>query len=320
MNSPAAGRIARTCLALVALQFLHVCAWAQPNKVAGNWQMYNEQHFKFDRNATITAAGNRIMVDNGAGFVGPADLNGNVITLLGLQTGTVSADGNLITWSNGYQWVRQGSNVPVPVPAPPIINLAGEWTGIYADGSKAPRAGKITQRGEVLGFDNGEGAVSSGKVLGRKVEATSWGLTGEISADDKSIAWSNKTTWRRRTEADTREAARAALPREIRAFSNGRQIEFRNEAGFVAEMQITYNAATSASTPTVLSSGKLAFTEIKSFTIPETAPNTKITIRIVGTATTNDRFFTTTVNGEDDFPKQCFKAWGTFLSPQGGNC
>jgi hypothetical protein len=315
-NNLTPGRLVRTCFALLALH-LPVLALAQANKLAGTWQMFNEQQFKFDRNATITAAGARIIVDNGAGLVGPADVNGNLITVLGLQTGTVSANGDLITWSNGYKWVRQGSSVSVAPPA--IVDLAGEWTALSADGRKAPRAARVTQRGETLSFDNGDGSASAGKIAGRRVEATAWGVTGEISVDDKRIAWSNNTTWRRRTEADIQEAARAALPREVRAFSKGRLIEFRNEAGYVAEMQISYVLAAGNQAATQ-SSGKLAFTETKSLTIPETAANTKITIRIVGSATTNDRFFTTTVNGDDDFPKQCFKAWGTLFSPQGGKC
>ncbi len=154
-NTLTAGQLMRTCLTLLALQFLPVLALAQSNKLAGTWQMFNEQQFKFDRNATITAAGARIIVDNGAGLVGPADVNGNLITVLGLQTGTVSANGDLITWSNGYKWVRQGSSVSVVPPA--ILDLAGEWTALGADGRKAPRAARVTQRGETLSFDNGEG-------------------------------------------------------------------------------------------------------------------------------------------------------------------
>jgi len=317
MIGSAVPRLMRTCLALMAMQLLPTPALAQADRLAGTWLMFNEQKFKFERTATLTAAGNQVIVNNGAGLTGPADVRGNMIILHGLLTGTVSANNDLITWSNGYQWVRQGSNVSV-APPPPTIDLAGEWTGIYADGRKAPRAGRITQRGDVLSFDNGEGSVSAGKISGHAVEATGWSLTGEITTDGKSIVWSNKTTWRRRTEADVREAARP-LPREVRAFANGRQIDFRNDAGFVAEMQVSYFDAASTQLTTV-SSGKLAVAQSKTFWIPDTVVKTPITIRIVGVATTNDRFFTTTLNGDDDFPRQCFKAWGTLFSPQGGKC
>lgn len=96
-----------------------------------------------------------------------------------------------------------------------------------------------------------------------------------------------------------------------------RTITFFEQAGFVASMSITYTPK--GSSPTTVSSGNQSVGFTKTFQIPDTEPNSTISVSMTGKSTMNNNFFSTTVpwtfTGD-----VCFKAWGTLFSPQGGSC
>ena len=278
----------------IALPWLPTFALAQPDKLAGSWQIFNEQFVKLPRTATIAAAGPQIILDNGSGLTGPAELRGNAIVLLGLLNGTVSANGNQIAWSNGYRWARQT--------APESIDLTGEWIAFDEGGNRSPNMATITQQGMALTLNNGVGSVAAGRLAGGKVDAPNWGVTGGIGVDWKSISWSNRTRW-------------------SRIWAHGRQISFENAGAFVAVMQVTYVPA-GTRLEQAMSSGPLAPGRSKAITVPETTPNTTITVRIsIANPTGPSRIaHTAMLSGDEDFPKQCFKALGTVFNPQLGIC
>ncbi|MEO6391223.1 MAG: hypothetical protein ABIP75_05170 [Pyrinomonadaceae bacterium] len=101
-----------------------------------------------------------------------------------------------------------------------------------------------------------------------------------------------------------------------------RTITFYNTAGFTAKLMVMYYPPPNAqgiSMPLIFMSEDLPSGQGKSFLIPESAPNTKVTVKLVGISTLNDDFFSEVLDGEFT-GLHCYKAWGTLFSPQGGKC
>ena len=98
----------------------------------GEWKMFEANGKQYDKKATITQQGTTVNLNNGYGSNASVSLQGSTIavTAWGL-TGTVSADGKRIDWSNGYRWERYNifdrpeievvQETPTPTPAPTPI-------------------------------------------------------------------------------------------------------------------------------------------------------------------------------------------------------
>jgi hypothetical protein len=104
-----------------------------------------------------------------------------------------------------------------------------------------------------------------------------------------------------------------------------RTIKFFNEAGYVAEMVITYFVnqninGTKILMPKTIVTDKITAGVSRSVVIPkDIVTTTPIQVYIRGYGTTKNDVFSTTV-GTDFNGEICYKAWGTIFSPQGGNC
>jgi hypothetical protein len=100
-----------------------------------------------------------------------------------------------------------------------------------------------------------------------------------------------------------------------------RTITFRNEGGFNARLMVVYSEVGPGGFPLtkILTTEETMLGQSKSLVIPESAPNQMITVQLIGTATTNDNFFSTKLDAGFTGDR-CFKSWGTLFSPQGGAC
>jgi hypothetical protein len=156
---------------------------ANQSTLSGTWAMYNDKNVKYDKPATITQNGSSLTVDNGYGSVTNANLNGSTFTSYGL-TATVSADGNRISWSNGFVWKKQLTSTN---------SLTGTWAMYNDKNVKYDKPATITQNGSSLTVDNGYGSVSTVNLNGSTF--TSSGLTATVSADGRKISWSNGFVW-----------------------------------------------------------------------------------------------------------------------------
>ena len=102
---------------------------------------------------------------------------------------------------------------------------------------------------------------------------------------------------------------------------DGRTITFKNEAGYVAQMMVIYlvSGPNGVVIPKTVFTDKIAVGQKAVLVIPDTAPNTKVTISFLGVATIPSGFFSTTLDSKFT-GDPCYKAWGTIFSPQGGKC
>lgn len=108
-----------------------------------------------------------------------------------------------------------------------------------------------------------------------------------------------------------------------------RQIRFQNDAGYDANMIVTYFEdqvinGTTIAMPKFLSTGFINGLggKFRLVSIPKnTSKGMQITIAIQGSTTVKNDMFSTTLPA--DFaasPQPCFKVWGTALNPDGGKC
>ena len=143
------------------------------------------------------------IVDNGA-FLTLTNENGdtstgqyqgqNGIVAPGWQfvTGTLSADGSQINWSNGTFWARCNSGGG----GHQRLSLTGTW---YAQGSRNQSC-SIRQRGNNLQLSNESGDHASGQITGKRQLTTSWNgtsIVGTVTENGNRINWDNGTFWTR---------------------------------------------------------------------------------------------------------------------------
>lgn len=109
--------------------------------------------------------------------------------------------------------------------------------------------------------------------------------------------------------------------------TDSRQIVFKNEAGYDAQIFVQYFemqdiGGTKVAMPKSVASGFINLGKSRTITIPkETAPNMPITIYLQSNATLKNDIYSTTLPW--DFkasPLQCFKTWDTLFTPKGGKC
>lgn len=100
-----------------------------------------------------------------------------------------------------------------------------------------------------------------------------------------------------------------------------RALTFRNEAGFVAKMMVQYLEVGPGGVPMpkFLFTDDIPVGQSKTLVVPASAPNTQVTVSLIGSGTTKDNFYSTNLEGAFS-GSRCFKAWGTLFSPQGGTC
>mgnify|MGYP003524587706 CR=1 FL=1 len=89
------------------LLLLTFSAFAQNLNLEGSWTMYNDKGEKYDKPAKVAQSGSKLSINNGYGGKSTAVINGSSFTTSDGLTGTVSADGTKIDWSNAYVWVRR---------------------------------------------------------------------------------------------------------------------------------------------------------------------------------------------------------------------
>lgn len=107
-------------------------------------------------------------------------------------TGTVSADGRRIDWSNGGYWEAEG---PAPATGP---DITGSWIAVIPAKSFRRGGYSITGSAEKLRFLSYDGASSTGYYLDAStVLAEQWKVTGKVRSDGRRIDWSNETYWER---------------------------------------------------------------------------------------------------------------------------
>lgn len=335
------------CLWLFLLTF---SAFAQTLNLEGRWEMYNDKGEKFDKLAKVAGGKDKVMIDNGYGARSTAVIQGNTLTTSDGLTGTISADGARIDWSNAFVWVRQGAAAPrklVEIEAlpgdPPIrkvkifnnAGFVGRMTATYSDKQGVAKTVKSKEL-MVLQADTIEipPDVSPAPIEIKFLKGT--GVTAQIKSEYAEFStvtlpasFNGELCYRMEGTLVNPVVSNCDNSIGDATSSDARQIRFQNDAGYDAQMTITYFVTevvngNSIPMPKTVSSGFINGLggKFRMLNIPKnTAPNMPIQIILTGNATVKDGIFSTTLPA--DFPASpapCFKVWGTLFDPKGGTC
>jgi hypothetical protein len=336
------------------LLLLTFSAFAQTPNLEGRWEMYNDKGEKFDQLAKVAGGRDKVTIDNGYGARSTAVIMGNTLTTSDGLTGTISADGKKIDWSNAYIWVRQGSAAPrklveiAALPGDPPISppsrkiklfnnagFVGRMTATYYDKQGVAKTvrtnGLMVLQNETLEIP----AETSPKPIeikflnGTGINAQGNDQYAEFSTVTIPASFSGELCYR--VEGTLVNPVVSNCDNSIGDATNSdvRQIRFQNDAGYDAQMTITYFVnevvnGTSIPMPKTISSGFINGLggKFRLLNIPkDTAPNMPIQIILGGNATVKDSIFATTLPANfAASPAPCFKVWGTLFDPKGGTC
>jgi len=339
-----------TIAAVLWLLLLNLSAIAQTPNLEGRWEMYNDKGEKYDQLAKVAGGKGRVVIDNGYGARSTAVIQGNTLTTSDGLTGTISADGTKINWSNAYVWVRQGADTRwnrvevAPIPDTPpsrkikIFNNAGfvgRMTATYYDKQGIAKTVKSKEL-MVLQADTIEiPPETSPKPIeikflkGTGINAEINSQYAEFSTLTIPASFSGELCYR--VEGTLVNPVVSNCDNSIgdATSSDVRQIRFQNDAGYDAQMTIMYFVnemvnGNSVPMPKSVTSGFINGLggKFRMLNLPkETSPNLPITIHLVGNATVKDGIFSTTLPANfAASPAPCFKVWGTLFDPKGGTC
>lgn len=334
------------CLCLLLLTF---SAFAQTPNLEGSWTMYNDKGEKFDKLAKVARGRDGLAIDNGYGARSTAVIKGNTLTTSDGLTGTISADGSKIDWSNAYVWVKQGAAAPrieiaaLPGDPPPsrkikIFNNAGfvgRMTATYYDQQGTAKTVKSKEL-YVLQADTLEiPAETSPKPIeikflkGTGVSAQLNSQYAEFSTVTIPASFSGELCYRVEGTLVNPVVSNCDNSVGDATSSDIRQIRFQNDAGYDAQMTVMYfvNEMIDGNSIPMLKTVASGFInglggKFRMLNIPKnTSPNMPISIQLVGNATVKDGIFSTTLPANfAASPAPCFKVWGTLFDPKGGTC
>ena len=335
------------CLWLVLLTF---SALAQTLNLEGSWEMYNDKGEKFDKPAKVAQSGTKLSINNGYGGKSTAVINGNTFTTSDGLTGTISADGTKINWSNAYVWVRQGAAAPrklVEIAAlpgdPPIRKIkvfnnagfVGRMTATYYDKQGVAKTVKsnslMVLQSETLEIpaETSPKPIEIKFLKGTGVNAQGNDAYAEFSTATIPASFSGELCYRVEGTLVNPVVSNCDNSVGDATSSDARQIRFQNDAGYDAQMTIMYFVnevinGNSTPMPKTITSGFINGLggKFRLLNIPkETAPNMPIQIILTGNATVKDSIFITTLPANfAASPAPCFKVWGTLFDPKGGTC
>ncbi len=152
--------------------------------LSGIWEMYDNKNVKYEKTALIQQNGTTLNVNNGYGSASTVTLNGANFSMSGL-TATVTGDGNRISWSNGFVWIKQITSAN---------SLTGFWVMYNDKNVKYDKFAEISQNGTTLIVNNGYGTVANANVTGSTFTLS--GLTANVAPVGNTIIFSNGFTWK----------------------------------------------------------------------------------------------------------------------------
>jgi len=330
------------------LLLLAFSAFAQTLSLEGMWTMYNDKGEKYDKPAKVAGGKDKVKIDNGYGAQSTAVIQGNTLTTSDGLTGTISADGTKINWSNAYVWVRQDTRwnraevAPIPDTPPSrkikIFNNAGFVGKVTATYYDKQGVAKTVKSKELLVLQDDTLEIPS-ETSPKPIEIKflkGTGITAQITSQYAEFStvtipasFSGELCYR--VEGTLVNPVVSNCDNSIGDATNSdvRQIRFQNDAGYDAQMTVMYFVnevvdGNSIPVPKTIVSGFINGLggKFRMLNIPKnTAPNMPIQIILGGNATVKDGIFATTLPA--DFaasPAPCFKVWGTLFDPKGGTC
>lgn len=312
--------------------------------LTGRWEMYAGDGAKYDKPGTVTQNGANLTINNGYGSESPGRLDGLKLTATGWGlTGTVSASGDRIDWSNGVRWERQDlfsgkseraaipDNPSSPVPADnrtlTLKNTGGINATITLYKSDRPLSDytPVTQLKWVDGGSSPTKNFGDGlkPETGLEVEITMkvgglggfWDLPiyrGIVNTPSTNICFEVGGT-----------AYKAIVnPCNNTKATESAHLKFVNEAGYVSFMKLDYTAELSAASfapKSIRTDDTLLGMERKIY-FPRDSVGSEMTLTINGNGVAKPIVLSRKLTAANRSDVPCYKVWGDVVQPKASPC
>ena len=173
-----------------AVGSLQVTASAQTSQAGlflGTWCAQGDP----TKTTSVASSGSYVTITNERGAASRAYVQGGgtptIVSNKWNVHGNLNPSGHTITWSNGTSWSRCFDGA--------VPTISGTWHPASGQGSCS-----IDQRGQSLYLKNESGQSASGAFTAKTAIVALWNgteVTGTLSKNRKTIAWSNGTSWSR---------------------------------------------------------------------------------------------------------------------------
>jgi hypothetical protein len=311
-------------------------AFQTANDLSGNWKMYGKDGLPYEKNAVITQNGTSVTLDNGYGSVETVSfLDSKLMVRSWRLTGTVSADGNRIDWSNGIYWTK--NSTPTTAGSGMITrtitlkNNSGFRIAGYLYRLNSSNVSSIAAH-TTGSIDNSNSlALGVSQTIGSEVKIPSDDLVelriylfgDSVFGVDGAPIFQAILPRNKDYTTFCYEATGTFFDPGVKACDGSptyesKYISFKNEAGFDSKMSLTYfplgKTATSITTTETTRVGYQ-----RKLYLPLDADIDKpMTLKI-----SKEGFSNPVLSREvslSDFETICYKIWGSFLTPKVSPC
>jgi hypothetical protein len=319
--------------------------------LSGTWAMFEGNGKKYEKNAVITQNGASVTLNNGYGSQATENLVGSKLSVRTWKlTGTVSADGKRIDWSNGFYWVKNDL-----WDRPQILSLeekAKQETSPVTENKKEivwPEAGKLRR---LITIKNKSGFNISGNLIMRfdydssdnkndvKSNVTTGGLMSG-QGETLNVPFDTKTDYELWIRLDgNKPLFIATLPKNedlttfcyevtgtyfvpvVKTCDGGttyeaKYISFKNEAGFNSTMSLTYYPLGKTTTRTATTLSTTAGYQTKIYLPMDADTERQMILKVKPEGGGELLSRNVSLN---DFNSTCYKVWGIIGTPKVGAC
>jgi hypothetical protein len=299
--------------------------------LSGSWKMFGKDGLPYEKNAVITQNGTSVTLNNGYGSVETVSfVDSKLMVRTWRLTGTVSADGNRIDWSNGIYWTK--NSAPTTADSGMITRTItvknNSGLQIYARLWRLDSKNSLSQAGRTKGDYEGYLNLSNTETFGSNVSIPSDDLV-ELEIVTHNFAQVDLTIFKgilpRNKDYTTfcYEVSGTYFVPSIKTCDGSltyesKHISFKNEAGYNSTMSLTYYPINSSTPKTSKTMSTTAGYQTKLY-LPLDADTEKQMILKVDMDGTNRNLKQTNIS-LSNFDSDCYKVWGDAVYPKVSPC
>ena len=309
--------------------------------LSGTWAMFEGNGKQYEKNAVITQIGASVTLNNGYGSQETVNLEGSKLSVRAWRlTGTVSADGKRIDWSNGFYWVKKDlwnrpeidrlpdnkqETVPFPEASRPrrlitIKNKSGfNITGnliMRFDYESSENKGDIKSNVTTGGLMSGQGETLN-VPFDTKTDYELWiRLDGDKPLFIATLP-KNETLTTLCYEVSGTYFVPSVKACEGATTYEAKYISFKNEAGYNAVMSLTYYPIGKTTTRTLSTLTTTGGYQTKLYLPLDADTQKQMVLKVTPDGGADLLARNVAVS---DFESTCYKVWGIIGTPKVGAC
>jgi hypothetical protein len=293
----------------------------------GNWAMFEGDGKKYDNPAVIKQNGTSVTLNNGYGGESTVNLEGSKINVRAWKlTGTVTADGNRIDWSNGFYWTK--NSAPTTADSGTIkrtitiknnsgFSIIGGLKGRVNYDDPNNKDDIRTSIGQTPEFLGGQTETINGSFQ-TNTDIEFWIRTAGYKPLFKSTLPKNKDVTNFCYEVTGTYFVPIIKTCDGSPTYESKHISFKNEAGYNSVMSLTYYPTDGSTTKTATTLSTTPGYQTKLYLPLDADTDKPMTLKV-----SKEGFSTPLLDKSvslSNFEADCYKVWGSFITAKISPC